>query len=204
MTNTPTSDSAREEWDARYADEDRLWSGHVNGPLPIEIGHLEPGSALDVGCGEGADAIWLAEQGWTVTAIDVSGVAVDRARAEAERRSLTIAWIAGDFPADLGSETFDLVALHYPAFPIASLDAVANGLLSAVAPGGTLLLVGHAPPEDPDAYEWRHDDFVQPPDIAARMGDDWTIEVDETRPRPDTHHHSGHHVNDVVLKARRG
>ncbi len=203
MTNTPTSDSAREEWDARYADQDQLWSGHVNGSLADEVGHLAAGSALDVGCGEGADAIWLTEAGWQVTAIDVSGVAIDRGRAEASRRGISIEWIIGDFPTALADASFDLVSLHYPAVPIATEEAVSAGLTGAVAPGGTLLLVGHAPPADLDLQEWRPADYVQPPDVLAHLGDGWTIEVNETRPRPGDHHHGSHHTHDVVVRARK-
>ncbi len=73
------------EWDARYGERDRaMWSGRPNGRLAAEVADLTPGRALDVGCGEGADAIWLARRGWTVTAIDISDVAVGRAREASE------------------------------------------------------------------------------------------------------------------------
>src|SRR5258705_2397341 len=69
------------EWDARYSERDgTMWSGRPNGRLVAEADGLTPGRALDVGCGEGADAIWLARRGWTVTAIDISHVAVSPAR----------------------------------------------------------------------------------------------------------------------------
>src|SRR4051812_25376983 len=85
------------EWDARYGEPgDALWSGRPNGRLVAELADLAPGRALDVGCGEGADAIWLAQRGWTVTAIDVSDVAVGRARANAERLGVGVDWIVGD------------------------------------------------------------------------------------------------------------
>ena len=190
-----------QEWDERYRSEDRLWSGHVNGSLTAEVSGLTPGRALDVGCGEGADAIWLTEHGWAVTAIDISGVAVERGRAEAERRDLEITWIAGDFPADVPG-TFDLVSLHYPAFPIATIDAVSRGLIDGVAPGGTLLLVGHAP-VDPEHAHFDPADYVQPWDVEPLLGDSWTVEVSETRPRPGDHHHGSLHVEDVVIRARR-
>src|SRR5580698_3466712 len=94
-----------EEWDARYGEhEGARWSGRPNGRLVVEVAGLTPGRALDVGCGEGADAIWLARSGWTVTAIDVSEVAVGRARAAAEQAGAAVEWICGDalqmaFPA---------------------------------------------------------------------------------------------------------
>src|SRR6478672_6264478 len=93
------------EWDARYTErEQAMWSGRPNGRLIAEVAELTPGRALDVGAGEGADAIWLAGRGWTVTAIDISEVAVSRARTAAERAGVGAGWICGDalqtpFPA---------------------------------------------------------------------------------------------------------
>src|SRR5918999_196335 len=83
------------EWDTRYRDA-AMWSGRPNGRLVAEVADLTPGRALDVGCGEGADAIWLARCGWTVTAIDVSDVAVCRAREAAERAGAEVEWVCGD------------------------------------------------------------------------------------------------------------
>ncbi len=205
MTKTPDAeaDAAREEWDDRYRSEDQLWSGKANGSLEAEASDLTVGTALDAGCGEGADAIWLAEQGWTVTAVDISGVAIDRGRAEATRRGLAITLIAGEFPTAVEGSTFDLVSLHYPAFPIGDLDAVSRGLRQAVAPGGVLLVVGHAPPQDLEAATFDPADYVQPWDIEPLLGQGWTVEVSETRARPGDHHHGSHHVEDVILRARR-
>lgn len=201
-TDNNGPDAARREWDERYETEDRLWSGHVNGSLAALSADLDPGSALDVGCGEGADAIWLAERGWTVTAIDISGVAVERGRAEAEQRGLEIDWRAGDFPAAVAGSSFDLVSLHYPAFPIGSLDAVSRGLFDAVAPGGHLVVVGHAPPDDLAQAPFDPADYVQPWDLTPRLEvSDWVIEISETRQRPGDHHHGSHHRDDVVLRA---
>src|SRR6476469_237173 len=98
------------EWDARYSEPDGTkWSGRPNGRLVAEVAGLAPGRALDVGCGEGADAIWLARHGWTVTAIDISDVAISRAREVAERAGDAVDWVCGDalqtpFPA----RSFDL------------------------------------------------------------------------------------------------
>src|SRR5579859_4588006 len=85
------------EWDARYSERDgAMWSGRPNGRLLAEVAGLTPGRALDVGCGEGADAIWLARSGWTVTAIDVSDVAVRRAREAAELAGAMVDWVCRD------------------------------------------------------------------------------------------------------------
>ena len=133
------------EWDARYSERDGArWSGRPNGRLLAEVASLTPGRALDVGCGEGADAIWLARNGWTVTAIDISEVAVIRAREAAERAGAAVEWVRGDvlqtpFPAG----SFDLVSMQYPALPKAAGEAAVRKLLDTVRPGGLLLAVYH-------------------------------------------------------------
>ncbi len=199
-------DPSSVDWEAMYADEgDGMWSGHVNGSLVAELDHIAgPGRALDVGCGEGADALWLAERGWRVTAIDVAPTAVARGRTEAERRGVDgIAWIAGDLLADPPAEPFDLVSLHYPAFPIGDRERVSATLRSLVAPAGTLLVVGHAPPENLSEAHFDPADWTQPDDLVDDLGDGWAVECHETRPRPGDHHHGSHHTHDVILRARR-
>ena len=133
------------EWDARYGEGDgTMWSGRPNGRLVNEVADLAPGGALDVGCGEGADAIWLAQRGWTVTAIDISDLAVSRAREAAERAGVAIEWVCGDalrtpFPA----RSFDLVTMQYPALPKAAGEAAVRTLLDTVRTGGLMLAVYH-------------------------------------------------------------
>ena len=203
MTSTHDHDAAEPDWEAMYRDTEQHWSGHVNGSLVVEVDAMPPGRALDVGCGEGADAIWLAERGWQVTAADVAPTAVERGAAEAERRGLRIDWLAGDVLVERPpAGAFDLVAMHYPAFAIERLDDAIAMLTESVAPGGTLLAVGHARPSDPDAVPWSWDDWVQPRDLPGRLGDAWTIEVHEHRPRVGDHHHGSPHTEDVVVRAR--
>src|SRR5690348_35362 len=116
-----------------------MWSGRPNGRLVAEVVAVNSGRALDVGCGEGADAIWLARRGWTVTAIDVSDVAVSRAREVADREGVAVEWIGGDaLRTSFPSRSFDLVSLQYPALPKATGDAAVRALLDAVRPGGIL------------------------------------------------------------------
>ncbi len=83
----------RAEWDNRYADRQRLWSGRPNGALVAEVAGLPRGRVLDVGCGEGADAVWLARGGWEVTALEVSGVALERAAGHARDAGVTVRWV---------------------------------------------------------------------------------------------------------------
>ena len=202
-----TEDAARirpedMDWDARYRAADQVWSGHVNGSLVTEVADQAPARALDVGCGEGADAIWLAEQGWTVTAIDVAPTAIERGRAEAERRDLSIEWLAADLLADPPAGPFDLVSLQYLSFPIARARELTEVLTSALAPGGLLLVVGHAPPADPSAIPFDPAEWVQPPDVVAALPDGFEVTLHETRTRPGDHHHHGGspHTEDVVLR----
>ena len=106
-------------WDARYSERaGQMWSGRPNGRLVAEVAALPPGRALDVGCGEGADAIWLAKQGWAVTAIDISAVAIGRAKEAAQLAGAPVEWVCDDVLAtSLPARSFDLVSLQYPALP---------------------------------------------------------------------------------------
>ncbi len=196
-----------EDWDRRYADGGRrLWSGEPNSALLVETGHLEPGTALDVGCGEGADAIWLALQGWKVTAVDISAVALDRARAAAASVGAEVDWVCADVPEEqLPSGSYDLVSAMYPAFRHTPGDDAIRALLDAVAPGGTLIVVhhsldGHAG-HRPSGFD--PGDYVQPSDVAARLEDGWTIETDEERARVRPAGSPGPDRPDIVLRARR-
>ncbi|HEX3425745.1 MAG TPA: class I SAM-dependent methyltransferase, partial [Acidimicrobiales bacterium] len=104
------------DWDERYSASDRIWSGQPNTTLVAETTEIAPGRALDVGCGEGADAVWLARRGWHVTAVDVSEVALSRASQVAEDAGVEIEWVhSGLVDADLPAGVFDLVTVHYPA-----------------------------------------------------------------------------------------
>ena len=132
------------DWDHRYGG-DQMWSGNPNGTLVNEISGLTPGRALDVGAGEGGDALWLAEQGWNVTASDISQRALDRVAAEAERRGLRVECHHADANAldAFEAAAFDLVSAQYASIPRTPDGRGVRNLLNAVAPGGTLLVVGH-------------------------------------------------------------
>ena len=200
------------DWDHRY-EGGPMWSGNPNGSLVKEVSGLNPGRALDVGAGEGGDALWLAGQGWRVTASDISERGLDRLRAEAARQGLDVECLRADAN---GAEAFeagayDLVSAHYASIPRTPDARGVHNLIEAVAPGGVLLVVTHDPeamsaptdthshsmPFDPDAYVGT-DDFAE----AVSGAGGWEIEHHERRPRP----HgavSSHHVHDVVFRARR-
>lgn len=146
----PVAD-AREFWDEFYGGHDQVWSGRVNAQIAEVAADLASGRALDLGCGEGADAIWLAEDGWQVVAVDVSATALERARAAAERRDVAarIRFERHDLSTNFPGGRFDLVSAQFLHSP-AKLDreAVLRRASDAVAVGGRLLIVDHsaAPP----------------------------------------------------------
>ncbi|MEU6537176.1 class I SAM-dependent methyltransferase [Streptomyces sp. NPDC047000] len=199
--------AVRAEWDGRYADRTQLWSGRPNGALVAETAGLTPGRVLDVGCGEGADAVWLAREGWDVTALEVSGVALHRAAGHARDAGVKIRWVhAALTEAALPPGSFDLVSAQYPALLRTPGAAAERALLAAVAPGGTLLLVHHAGMETREAHDSGFDpaDYVWPSTVAALLDDAWVVEADERRPRVAPDGGAGaHHTDDLVLRARR-
>ncbi len=199
--------AVRAEWDRRYGDREKLWSGEPNGALVAEVAGLSPGRALDVGCGEGADAIWLASGGWDVTAIEVSGVALERAAAQARAAGVAVRWVhAGLAEAGLPPASYDLVSAQYPALLRTPDSAAERALLAAVAPGGVLLLVHHAGMDTQPVHDGGIDpaDYVWPAMVAALLDDGWEIERDERRPRIAPVAGAGAHpVDDLVLRARR-
>ncbi|WP_421118160.1 class I SAM-dependent methyltransferase [Aquihabitans daechungensis] len=149
-------------WEARYLEKDRIWSGKVNAVMAGIVGGLPAGRALDLGCGEGGDAVWLAQQGWTVTAVDVSQVALDRAEAHAAELGLAgITWERHDLAASFPAGPFDLVSAQFLQSPIEFPRVqVLRRATAALAPGGRLLSISHAafPPWSKHA----HHDVVFP------------------------------------------
>ncbi|MFC6018158.1 class I SAM-dependent methyltransferase [Plantactinospora solaniradicis] len=194
------------EWEARYASAEQVWSGLPNTALVAEVAGLTPGRALDVGCGEGADAVWLAGHGWDVTALDVSQVALERATRHARDAKVEVRWMRSALVgAPVRAGTFDLVTALYPALRRTPTNEAEGVLIAAVAPGGVLLVVHHADvdAEQARAHGFDPADYVSPADVAALLGQDWQVEFDERRPRDTTTGAGAHHTHDVVLRARR-
>ncbi|MGY1814989.1 methyltransferase domain-containing protein [Blastococcus sp. SYSU D00820] len=198
-------------WEERYRSAPGLWSGRPNDALVEEVTGLPAGRALDAGAGEGGDAIWLAEQGWRVTALDLSAVALERAARAAAERGLAdrIEWRQADLTAEeLPEAAFDLVtsAFLHPAAEVR--DTVLRRLAAAVAPGGTLLVVAHDPSELARGLrqDARPDYFASAAELAALLDPaEWEVQVAEARPRAARQHeqHAAAHVTDAVLRARR-
>jgi len=135
-------------WDERYGSAEKIWSGNPNPQLVAQVADLTPGDVLDAGSGEGADAIWLASQGWRVTAVDVSPVALARAATHAAERGAEIAdritWQHEDLLSwSPDRQRFDLVSAQFMHLPQPELAGLHRRLAAAVKPGGTLLLVLH-------------------------------------------------------------
>ncbi|MEU0742623.1 class I SAM-dependent methyltransferase [Streptomyces sp. NPDC006134] len=147
MSDTPAPVRPADFWEARYRDADRVWSGRPNALLVREAAGLAPGTALDLGCGEGADAVWLASRGWRVTGVDISATALTRAARHAAEAGVAdrVTWERHELGRSFPEGTFDLVSAHYLQSPV-ELDqrAVLRSAARAVAVDGTLLVVLHA------------------------------------------------------------
>ena len=137
-----TSGHGAQEWDSRYAGSDRVWSASPNAWVSDTIGEWTPGRALDLGAGEGRHAVWLASLGWQVTAVDFSAVGIERGRAGARGAGVDVDWVVADVgtwePPD--GTAFDLVLLAYLHIE----DDVLSKARGWLAPGGALVVIGHA------------------------------------------------------------
>jgi SAM-dependent methyltransferase len=134
----------REAWNQRYAEADLVWSAEANRFVVQEVSDLPPGRALDLGAGEGRNAIWLAKRGWRVTAVDFSDIGLQKARRLAEARGVEIDWTEADLRSySPATGAFDLVVLLYIHLPAEERRALVGRAADAVAAGGTLLVVGH-------------------------------------------------------------
>jgi SAM-dependent methyltransferase len=150
----------REDWDRRYSGPDLLWSATPNRFLVQEAEDLAPGRALDLACGEGRNALWLAERGWNVTAVDYSGAAIAKARDRAALEGADVDFVCADLLDYLPAEgAFDLVLVLYLQLPAEERRLVLARAEAALAPSGTFLLIGHdltnvtdgvGGPSDPD------------------------------------------------------
>ena len=200
----------RQTYDELYRSAPAVWSGRPNRQLVAEADALPPGTALDAGCGEGADALWLAERGWRVTGVDFSTVALERAAARARAEGLDdrVEWL----PADLGTWSpprgrFDLVTAHYLHSRGPAREALFRRLAAAVAPGGTLLVVGHLLDPADDGHGHHHDAglLYTAEDVAAVLDpEEWADVTTEVRQRDEAAAaRTGNAAPDTVLVARR-
>lgn len=133
-----------EYWENRYRENGKSWSGNVNAALEREIAGVAPGTALDIGSGEGGDALWLAHNGWSVTAVDISPTAL-AIGAAAQGPEDDVTWVAADLADWTPPGTYDLVTSSFlHSFVELPREAILRRAAAAVAPGGLLLIVGHS------------------------------------------------------------
>jgi 2-polyprenyl-3-methyl-5-hydroxy-6-metoxy-1,4-benzoquinol methylase len=194
-------------WEERYAGEEKVWSGRPNPQLVTEVSALTPGTALDVGCGEGGDVIWLAQQGWRVTGADFSANGLARAARHAEEAGVadrTDWWQVDARTFDAAGRSFDLVSTHFLHPPDGGMVAVVGLLAEAVAPGGHLLVVGHAPSEvfTQLSNSHRRAMFVAE-ELLPGLPDGFEVLVVEQRPRSVVRDGVTVDIADSTLLARR-
>jgi SAM-dependent methyltransferase len=149
----------REDWDNKYEGDELLWHAEPNRFLVEATADLDPGVVLDVACGEGRNAVWLAQGGWRATGVDFSSVALGKARRLAATRGVDVEWVEADVRTWRPAPPFDLVALLYLHLPASQRRSVLRAFADAVSPGGHFLVIGHdldnltkgiGGPQDPD------------------------------------------------------
>lgn len=209
-----------EYWENRYRSSGQSWSGNANLALQREISGVTPGTALDLGSGEGGDALWLAGLGWRVTAVDISPTALSIGRAR-QREEDAITWIAADLAAWVPDSTFDLVTSCFLHSTVdLPREAILRRAAEAVAPGGLLLIVGHsgAPHwQGADGHDGGHDHSGQELPTADEVltslfadnpgldASEWTVLTKELAERPATFPDGTvGTIQDSVLRLRRG
>jgi 2-polyprenyl-3-methyl-5-hydroxy-6-metoxy-1,4-benzoquinol methylase len=182
----------REDWDQRYVEKELVWSAGPNQFVAEVLDATPPGRALDLATGEGRNAIWLAERGWRVTAVDFSTAGLAKARTLAEARGVEVDWVAADVREYDAPGAFDLVLIAYLHLPAAQNAAVVRRAAAAVAPGGTFLLVGHdrtniaegiGGPQDPDVLHTPEDVVAALDGLDVQRAErvHRTVETDEHR-----------------------
>ncbi len=159
-----------EDWDRRYQRDDLVWTATPNRFLVAEVAGVPPGAALDVGSGEGRNAVWLAEQGWRVTAVDFSREGLAKARRLAEARGVQVEWVLADLRSYQPPEgAYDLVVVLYLHLPAGDRRAVHASLVRTLRPGGVFLVVGHDLTNLTDGYGG-------PPDASVLFSPDDVVE----------------------------
>jgi len=186
----PTDDDTTpaDFWEDRYASQERVWSGTVNHALVQVASALAPGRALDLGCGEGGDVVWLAQHGWDATGVDISTTATRRATDVARAAGIPddrIRFVAADLSTWTPTGTYDLITAGFLQSPVELPRAdILRRMVGRVAPGGHLLVVAHAAMPPWANNPAHHHTFPTPAEEVAALGlDGWTTEIAEVRSR---------------------
>ncbi|MBB2893860.1 class I SAM-dependent methyltransferase [Flexivirga oryzae] len=194
-------------WEERYAGADSVWSGKPNPQLVAEASGLRPGTALDVGCGEGGDVIWLAQQGWQVTGADFAAGGLARAARHAEQAGVadrTQWWQVDVRQFDAGGRSYDLVTSHFLHLPDGGMVDAVGRLAGAVAPGGHLLVVGHSPAAHfAELSEAKRRAMFLAADLVPGLPSGFEVLVAEQRPRTVVRDGVSIDIDDSTLLARR-
>ncbi|TQN45806.1 methyltransferase family protein [Humibacillus xanthopallidus] len=200
-------------WNERYAASELVWSAEPNRFVAEIVGPLEPGSAADIAAGEGRNAIWLVEQGWTVLATDYSDVAISRLRDRAaavlgDRADRLTAVVADATLAVPGEGGHDLVLFSYLQLPPEQMRAALRAGLAAVRPGGRLVVVGHAGRNLEHGWGGPSERTVlyDPDEVLAHLdaaGAGAVVEVAEIRVRPVDTYDGPREALDTVVILRR-
>lgn len=193
-------------WNERYAAVDLMWSVEPNRFVAEIITGWVPGRAIDLACGEGRNAIWLAQQGWQAVGVDFSNTALGKAATLADSNQLSIEWVCADATTyQPKASSFDLALLCYLQLPDVEIRTVIHHALTALAPGGALLFIAHAldnlehgigGPQDPAV-------LYTPEQIAALVSAPVVIERAETVHRPVSTPEGERNAIDVIVLARR-
>ena len=201
--------SPAEAWEFRYAESPQRWSGNPNATLVDVVAPLAPARAVDLGCGEGADAIWLARQGWTVLGVDISPTAVTRARGAAVEAGVDdrATFEAHDLSTWEPEGEIDLVtASFFHSREDLPRTDILRRVAAHVAPGGHLAIVSHAAPPPWSEHAHLEEQLLDAEgEVAAlALGDDWEVVLAEHRERsataPDG---AAAHLEDVAVLLRR-
>jgi len=193
----------RKDWDRKHAEAGLLFGAEPNRFLVAEVERLAPGHALDLACGAGRNAVWLASRGWTVTGVDFSAVALANARELAADRGVEVRWLHSDLREWEAAESFDLVAVLYLQLPAAERRLVLAHAAGAIAAGGTLLVVGHDLQNLNGGWGGPRDPLVlfTPEDVVAELPG-LEIEKAERVLRPVEAEDGEHEAIDALVRAR--
>jgi SAM-dependent methyltransferase len=161
----------KEHWEQHYGERERIWSGRVNVQFADVVGDLTPGRALDLGCGEGADSVWLAERGWTVVAVDISDTALGRARTAASARGVAdrIEFVQRDLSEGLPEGSFDLISSQFlhSKVPL-DRETILASAAATLRPGGVLVIVDHGAPP-PWTSKLDHHEFPSADEVVVGL-----------------------------------
>lgn len=193
-------------WDRRYGTSDFVWTTEPNRFLPPEVADLPPGRAVDLACGEGRNAVWLATQGWRVTGVDFSAVGLAKGERLAHEHGVSVDWTCADATTWVAPEPVDLVAVFYLQLPGPGRRAALRNAAASLAPAGVLVVVahdlanldgGHGGPQDPAV-------LYRPDDVRADLdGTGLVVERARTAERPVTTADGERIALDCLVRARR-